>query len=104
MKKGDIAVIISVFVLIIAAVLILFFASSGGSRVVITKNNEKLLEVKLNENDVIDIKTHIIVIENGEVWVEKADCENQNCVKHTPISKKGSVIACLPNRVIVEIK
>lgn len=46
----------------------------------------------------------ILVIKDGEANMQEADCPNQICVHHSPISHKGETIVCLPNRVIVEIK
>ena len=45
----------------------------------------------------------IMVIENGEVYMESADCPNQICVHHSAISHNGETIVCLPNRVIIEV-
>ena len=44
-----------------------------------------------------------LVIEGGEAYMESADCPNQICVRHSPVSHKGEVIVCLPNRIIIEI-
>ena len=45
----------------------------------------------------------ILVIRKGEAYVESAECPNQICVHHSPISHKGETIVCLPNRIVVEI-
>ena len=46
----------------------------------------------------------ILIIKDGEVYMQEADCPNQICVHHSPISHKGETIVCLPNRVIIEIR
>ena len=45
----------------------------------------------------------IMIIKDGEVYMQEADCPNQICVHHAPISHKGETIVCLPNRIIIEI-
>lgn len=45
----------------------------------------------------------IMVIEDGKVYMQEADCPNQICVHHTPISHRGETIVCLPNRIVIEI-
>lgn len=47
---------------------------------------------------------NMLVIEDGQVYMESADCPDQICVKHKPVSKDGEIIVCLPNEVFVEIK
>ena len=46
----------------------------------------------------------ILIIKDGEAYMQEADCPNQICVHHSPISHKGETIVCRPNRVIIEIR
>lgn len=46
----------------------------------------------------------VLIIKEGEAYMQEADCPNQICVHHSPISHKGESIVCLPNRVIIEIR
>lgn len=104
MKRGDLIII---SIALISAVIIALFLGLGGksgTTVTVSRDNEVLYTVALNEDNRIDIDTNIIVIKNGKVFVEKANCKNQICVNHKPIKKTGEVIACLPNKVIVEIE
>lgn len=104
MKKGDILIVLSVLALALAIFVISIFSGTKGDNVKITKDNEVIHTVPLGEDTVFDLETNIIKIEKGSVWVESATCKNQVCVNHKPISKKGEVIACLPNKVIIEIE
>ncbi len=46
---------------------------------------------------------NVVTIENGTVDVTKANCSNQVCVDHDPISRAGEQIVCLPHGMVVEI-
>ena len=59
------------------------------------------------QEDVTDISGradyNIILIKDGKASVTAADCRNQICVEHKPISEGGESIICLPHRIVVEI-
>jgi len=44
-----------------------------------------------------------VIIREGQVSMEFADCPDQYCVKHHAIHARGETIVCLPHRVVVEI-
>jgi len=44
-----------------------------------------------------------VVVRDGGVWVEGADCPDRVCVHTGTIDSPGSVIACVPNAVVVRI-
>ncbi len=46
---------------------------------------------------------NLVSVRDGAVSVEAADCRDQICVRHKPISKAGESVICLPHRLIVEI-
>ena len=104
MKKGDIIIIAVVLSLALILTLAFFIGGDAGKTVKISVNNECVFEGSLSSNKEIDLETNLVVIENGQVFVKSADCHNQICVRHRPISKKGETIVCLPNKVLIEIK
>ena len=44
-----------------------------------------------------------LVIDGGEVWLERADCPTQDCVHTGRISKAGQSIVCLPARLSLRL-
>lgn len=46
---------------------------------------------------------NLISVTDGMVVVEAADCEDQICVRHKPVSSKGESIICLPHRLVVVV-
>ena len=104
LKKGDFLIIGTVAAIFILSVVFIFSFSNQGSRVVIKQNNEIIYNQSINQNDTVDTGGNIVIIKDGVVFMNEADCKNQICVKSGKISKKGESIVCLPNKVIVEIK
>ena len=49
------------------------------------------------------ISYNLISVTEGTVVIEAADCKDQICVHHKPISSMGESIICLPHRLVVEI-
>lgn len=104
MKKGDFIVIVSVLLIAVTFAILFWFSGTAGKTVVISQNNRIVYKAALNTDKTVDLGTNTVSIEGGSVRVTQADCENQICVNHKSISKKGESIVCLPNKVIVEIK
>ena len=44
-----------------------------------------------------------LVVEDGSVWCEEANCPDALCVRQGKQNRDGSVIVCLPHRMIVKI-
>lgn len=69
----------------------------------------KKVSIKDNKfKEEIDIKTdlgeNIVQIENGGVRIIDADCPDKVCVKDGFKDKVGSVLVCLPHKVVIQIK
>ena len=45
-----------------------------------------------------------VTVDGHTIAVTDADCHDKICVKTGAISQKGEVIACLPHKLIIEIK
>ena len=52
---------------------------------------------------VTDLGKNTLVIENGSLRMEEADCPNGSCLKQRPISHVGEQIICLPHKLWVEV-
>ena len=58
----------------------------------------------LKEDQEISIgDTNLCRIMDGKVRMVSAECPDQICVKTAEISRDGSTIVCLPNRVVLEV-
>ena len=106
MKKMDLILVFTVLVLAIGGLLVYnMLGQKEAGRVVVEVDGEVFGEYKLFENqEVLINETNILLIENGVVNMYEANCPDQICVKHVPISKNGETIVCLPNKVVVTVK
>ena len=43
----------------------------------------------------------IVIVKNGEAWVERADCPDKICMHMPHISRVGQQIVCQPYRVVL---
>ena len=61
--------------------------------------------VSPDENQTVTVEgpagKNVIAVENGEIFVQEADCPDGVCVKHGSLSKNGTPIICLPNRLVI---
>lgn len=47
---------------------------------------------------------NLLVVSGSDVFMEAADCRDQICVHHIPITGSGESIICLPHKLVVEIR
>ena len=114
LKKGDYLILLVVLVALVV-MLIMISGNRQGNQVHITADGITKT-YSLSEGQQIRIPKskdstgeqgdigNTIVIDNGQVYMEDADCPDQVCVHHKPISKSGETIICLPNQVFVEVE
>lgn len=105
MKKNDI--LLAVIVLIIAVFGLLFYRNlekKTAGTITVTVDGDVYGTYSLDQDQEILIgKTNRLVIKDGKADMIEADCPDQICVDHKSISKNKESIACLPNKVIVEV-
>lgn len=107
MSAADIIIVAVIIVVALLGVIFVTTAPGETTDVKITVNGEifKEASLKSKEKQVIKINdTNTVVIENGYVYMQEADCDDQLCVKQGKISNEGESIVCLPNKIVVEIK
>ncbi|KAB0578823.1 hypothetical protein EI53_00630 [Fusobacterium naviforme] len=109
MSKNTIRLMLFLF----AAALLLLLGRSllfhgPGKKVLISQDGVLIHSYSLNETrtEIIPAANggrNTLHIENGEVWVTDASCPDRLCEHMGHISLPGEIIACLPNRLIVQI-
>ncbi len=105
MKKNDwILIGIVLGIISVSFFLNLSFGKKERGNVVVSVKGHTFGTYSLEKNQEIQIgNTNLIKIQDGQVYMEQADCPDQTCVAHKPIYSNREVIICLPNKVSVEI-
>ena len=89
---------------ILLTIIFLLKGSSVGTTVVVSVDGEEYGRYSLLKEQVIQIgDTNTLVIHNHEADMLFADCPDQICVKHMPISDTDENIICLPNKVVITV-
>lgn len=108
MKRKD--VILTICLLLAAGIfylLVQIMGRAGGNQVIITINGQEYGRYPLNENKEINIENengyNTVIISNGKVHMEDADCPDKYCVNQGEINKNGQTLICLPHKLSVEV-
>ncbi|MBP5404927.1 MAG: NusG domain II-containing protein [Clostridia bacterium] len=101
-RVWDVFVLLLVLGLVAAALFMILLPSRGRTAEVFL-DGEKVMTLRLDKDAVILLEHLTLHVEDGELWVEDADCPDKICEKTGRISKKGQNIVCLPNRVVIKI-
>ncbi len=101
MKKNDFILI--GLVLLVAAISFFSIPMENANMAKITVDGKLYATVSLDKNQRIEINgTNVAVVENGEIYMESANCPDKLCVHQGRISDTSKKIVCLPNSVIIE--
>ncbi len=109
-RRNDVILIGGLLVLCAVAFLVVAVHSHRGETVVVTVDGDVLGEYPLREDASIPINAtdghveNLVVIKDGVVHMEEADCPDGLCIHQGNISKTNESIVCLPHRVVVTIR
>lgn len=95
-------------ILVLALCLWAFWPKASGDTVTVTVDGTCVLEKSLIQSGAYPIDGYggfslVLVIENGQAHVEESTCPDLICEHHSPISKAGEQIVCLPGRTVISI-
>ncbi len=105
-ERNDRILIVGIMVCAVLLAFAFLLKGSGvGTTVVVTVSGEEYGRYSLLKEQVVQIgDTNTLIIHNHEADMLFAECSDQICVKHTPISETDENIICLPNQVVVTIE
>ena len=107
-KKTKYSVLLFLVLLLVSLlgmVILRMQLGENGTTAVVTVDGEEYYSGSLFvEKEVSVNDTNTLVVKDGMVKMIFAECPDQICVKHEPISKVGESIICLPNKVVVQIE
>lgn len=106
--KADLILMAVIIVVGIGASILLATGQNSGSVVEIKLDGKVCGTYSLSHDREIAIRDgqdrNVVKIYHGSVSMKSANCRNQVCVEHSPISRSGETIVCLPHKVVVTIK
>ena len=74
-------------------------------RTMMDNQEEKIarpLEISLKAMLQAAIEQFPSAVQDGEIYMESAECPDQICVEHGPLRPGGTPIVCLPNRLSIQ--
>lgn len=85
------------------------FPRMRGASVTVERGGEVLGRYALLEPNRVPIQgvngfSLVLVVEDGQAWVEESTCPDLICQRHAPISRAGAAIICLPARISVTVE
>lgn len=104
MKTKHWILIFSGLALVLLAILLLRPKQSG--LVGIYRDGKLIETVDLTKDRTIPLDGEaggaVAAVQNGEIYMEAAECPDQICVEHGPLRPGGTPIVCLPNRLSIQ--
>ena len=100
-------ILVSALILISVLLLIVFMSTRKSGNIAVVEVDGSLFgEYPLSENGVFELNggTNILVIENGDAYLNYSDCPDHTCEKTGRVRYVGQTIVCLPNKLSVTIK
>lgn len=106
--KADLILMAAIVIIGLGISIFLAAGSHQGNKVEITKDGKLWGTYSLDGEHKITIRDgkelNVVKISGGKVTMESANCKNQVCVHHSPVSRTGESIVCLPHKIVVTIK
>lgn len=114
LKKGDILI----FGILAAAIVASFAyvsaykrADNGTNKIAIIKVKDKVINsidlstvTEPQRIEISDKYNLVVLVENGRIRFEEAECPDKVCVDTGWLSEKGDIAVCLPNSTMIKIE
>ena len=108
--RNDVIFIAALLLVVSVCGFCLYFLRGEGDKVVVTVDGKEFGSYLLEEDVRVEIRTgaadeelNVLVIKDGEAFVETATCPDGICAGHKPISREGESIVCLPHKVVITV-
>lgn len=107
--KYDKLLILLLAIVIMFLFVLQYITGSKGAYVTITQDGKVIGNYSLYEDKTFTVYTsdhhkNTICIQNGQVWIDDADCPDGLCVKQGVISRNGESIICLPHKLVITVE
>lgn len=111
MRRRDVFLIAGIILFVILCFFLRgIFYHGRAAYVEISQDGSILCRLRLSAQEEQEIRIdsadggyNLVHIENGSVFVRKADCENHDCIRQGAIWHTGESIICLPHKLTITI-
>lgn len=108
MTKADLFLLAAALGAAFLFFLYLLLAGREGSTVRVVCGGRLLGEYSLQVDREIPLElengTNLLLIRDGRVWMETADCPDGLCIRQGAVSRVGESIICLPHELVVTVE
>ena len=85
-----------------------FIEKPAATKAIVTVDGKEYGTYNLSKDQTIEIKqkttvTNVLVIADGEIFMQDATCPDKLCEKQGRKSRDKETIVCLPNKVVVTV-
>lgn len=107
-RRNDILLLAGVLGAVAVFALTYFLTRQEGAYAAVIQRGTEIARYSLAEDRQVPIQTdgtvtNLLVIRAGKAQITQADCPDQICVHHRPVSKAGETIVCLPRELVIRI-
>ncbi len=105
-KKADLLLVAFLLIASALSFIIIRANSTDGAYVVVWVEGAETEKYRLSKNGtyVLNGGTNTMVVRDGKVHMESAECPDKLCVHMGTISYTGQAIICLPNKLVLTIE
>ena len=108
--RNDVIFIAVLLLIVSLCGLCFYFFRGEGDKVVVTVDGKTFGTYSLATDTKVEIRTgaedeelNVLVIKDGQAYVETATCPDGICAGHKPIHREGESIVCLPHKVVITV-
>ena len=108
--RNDLIFIVALLFAVSLFGLCFYLFRGEGDKVVVTVDGKTFSTYSLAEDVRVEIRTgesgeerNVLVIKDGQAYVENATCPDGICAGHKPVSREGESIVCLPHKVVITV-
>jgi len=108
MTKSDIALVAVLTLASLGSMLAMRSFALDGGHVLIEPADSRLVEVSLTVDSIHSVSgplgETIVVVEDSKVHIKSSPCPHHYCERMGNIRRRGEVLVCVPNKVVISIK
>ena len=102
----DVLIVAALLLVSLALLLVMTLTREEGASIVVEIDGQTVATYSLYQNGEYALNggTNVLVIENGQAYLNYSNCPDHTCEKTGKIQYVGQTSVCLPNRLTVTIK